>query len=66
MLLSLALAATFAWSAPEPVRALPGTAQRFVGYLGSLEGAGQQKLSLWDRVTYSLVLAGGNPKRRSS
>lgn len=66
LLATLALAATFVWSAPAPVRALPATAQRFVNYLGSLEGAGQEKLSLWDRVTYSLVLAGGNPKRQSS
>lgn len=65
MLLSLAAAATFAWSAPEPVRAVPGTVQRFVSYLSVLETGGQE-LSFWDRVTYSLVLAGGNPRRQSS
>lgn len=64
-LLSVALAVAFAWGAPEPVRAVPGTAQRFVGYLSVLQ-AGGQDLSFWDRVTYSLVLAGGNPKRQSS
>lgn len=63
-LLTAGLAVVLAWSAPEPVRELPGTAQRFVGYLWVLEGGGQ-KLSFWDRVMVSLVLAGGHPKRQS-
>ncbi len=50
--------------APEPVRALPGTATRFVHYLSSVEAGGGKRMSMWDRVVYSLVLA-GNKKERS-
>lgn len=61
----MALAAAFAWTAPEPVREVPGTAHRFVRYLAAVETPGE-KLSFWDRVMVSLVLAGGNPRRQSS
>lgn len=49
--------ASLTWSAVPPVRALPSTAQRFVRCLDAIDKSGQ-KLSLWDKVTYSLVLAG--------
>ncbi|MBI4891689.1 MAG: hypothetical protein HY821_13780 [Acidobacteria bacterium] len=64
-LLTAALAGLFLWGAPEPVRAVPGTAHRFVCNLAAVEAAGG-KMSFWDRVTVSLVLAGGNPRRQSS
>lgn len=55
------LALLLAAAAPGPVREVPQTAQRFVCYLQALD-AGGQPMTFWDRVTYSLVLAGGNPK----
>lgn len=48
----------------SPLRALPGTAQRFVCYMSALDQSGQH-LSLWDKVTYSLVLSGPNPKQNA-
>ena len=53
--------ASFAWGTMPPVRALPQTAQRFICYMDAMEKSGQD-LGLWDRITYSLVLAGPNPK----
>jgi len=58
----LALASCM-WGALPPVRALPGTAQRFYCYMNAMESSGQQ-LSVWDKITYSLVLAGPNPQAR--
>ena len=46
----------------SPVRALPVTAHRFICYMSAMSQSGQN-LSLWDKVTYSLVLAGPNPKQ---
>ncbi|MBN9659664.1 MAG: hypothetical protein J0H49_15885 [Acidobacteria bacterium] len=46
----------------EPVRALPATAQRFISYMHAIEESGQ-KLGFWDRVTYSLILSGPNPRQ---
>jgi hypothetical protein len=53
------LAISFSWAAPQPVRAIPGTAQRFFCYLHAMDRSGQ-KLSFWDKVTYSLVLSSLN------
>lgn len=47
----------------SPLRALPATAHRFVCYMSALDQSGQP-LSLWDKVTYSLVLSGPNPKQQ--
>lgn len=55
------VALVMGWSAPEPVRDLPGAAARFVGYMSVVEAAGE-RMTVWDRVVYSLVLAGD--KRR--
>jgi len=57
--------ASFAWGTVGPVRALPSTAQRFFCYLDALGKSGQE-LTFWDRVTYSLVLAGERPKAPQS
>ncbi|MGJ5819496.1 hypothetical protein [Paludibaculum fermentans] len=46
----------------EPVRALPATAQRFFSYMHAIDQSGQ-KLGFWDRVTYSLILSGPNPRQ---
>jgi len=46
-----------------PLRQVPATAQRFVCYLGAMEQSGQD-LSFWDRVTYGLILAGSNDKKK--
>lgn len=49
-------------AAVSPVRALPATAHRFISYMNALDQAGQS-LSLSDKITYSLVLSGPNPKQ---
>ncbi|WP_321470356.1 hypothetical protein [uncultured Paludibaculum sp.] len=49
----------------SPLRALPATAHRFVCYMTALDQSGQH-LSLWDKVTYSLVLSGPNPKQANA
>jgi len=46
-----------------PLRQVPATAQRFVCYLDAMEQSGQE-LSFWDRVTYGLILAGSNEKKK--
>jgi hypothetical protein len=61
---SVLAALVIGWSAPEPVRDLPGAAARFVGYLSVVE-AGGERMTVWDRVVYSLVLA-GEKKRLNS
>lgn len=55
--------ASCAWGNLSPMRALPGTASRFLCYMEKMETSGQQ-LTLWDRITYSLVLSGPNPQAR--
>jgi hypothetical protein len=54
---SLVVLLSLAWGAPQPVRALPSTAHRFICYMNAIDGSGQ-KLGFWDKVTYSLALAG--------
>jgi len=56
-LLSAAAALMMFAAAPGPVRRLPTTTHRFVCYFSELERHGKG-LSLWDRLTISLVLAG--------
>jgi hypothetical protein len=56
-LLSAALAMWMFAAAPGPVRRLPSTTHKFVCYFSELERNGKG-LSLWDRLTISLVLAG--------
>lgn len=56
-LLSAAAALWMFAAAPAQVRRLPSTTQRFVCYFSELERHGKG-LSLWDRLTISLVLAG--------
>lgn len=46
-----------------PLREVPQTAQRFVGYLHAMHRSGQD-LSLWDRVTYGLLLAGSTEQKK--
>ena len=48
----------------EPVRALPAQAQRFVQYYKAF-GASEAKLRPWQRVWFSLAMA-GSPTRRSA
>lgn len=43
----------------EPLQTLPRTAQRVYCYYTALE-RNAQPMSWWDRVTYSLILAGSN------
>ncbi|GIU75545.1 MAG: hypothetical protein KatS3mg004_2632 [Bryobacteraceae bacterium] len=57
LLASAAAALWLAVASPEPVRELPTTTQRFFCYFSSLKQSGRA-LSLWDRLTISLVLAG--------
>lgn len=56
-LLSAAAALWMFAAAPGPVRRLPSTTHKFVCYFAELEHSGKG-LSLWDRLTISLVLAG--------
>nr|WP_321470350.1 hypothetical protein [uncultured Paludibaculum sp.] len=46
----------------EPVRALPATAQRFCSYMQAIDHSGQN-LGFWDRIIYSLILSGPNPRQ---
>lgn len=63
MVASAALALTLiGLGAVSPIRALPVTATRFISYMNALDQAGQP-LSLSDKITYSLVLSGPNPKQ---
>lgn len=56
--LALLSAAAALWMfAAAPVRRLPSTTHKFVCYFTELERT-QKGLSLWDRLTISLVLAG--------
>ncbi len=50
-------------AAVSPLRQVPATAQRFVEYLDAMERSGQE-LGFWDRVTYGLVLAGTEEKKK--
>ncbi|MGC4054919.1 MAG: hypothetical protein QM757_39255 [Paludibaculum sp.] len=60
---SAALALTLlGLAAISPVRALPVTAHRFVSYMHAIDKSGQT-MSLADKITYSLVLSGPNPKQ---
>ncbi len=60
---SAALALTLlGLAAISPVRALPMTAHRFISYMNAIDKSGQT-LSLSDKITYSLVLSGPNPKQ---
>lgn len=56
-LLSVAAALWMYPAAPAAVRRLPSTTHRFMCYFTELERT-QAGLSLWDRLTISLVLAG--------
>ncbi len=56
-LLSAAAALWMFAAAPAPVRRLPSTTHKFVCYFSELERSGRG-MSLWDRLTISLVLAG--------
>ncbi|MEJ5368802.1 MAG: hypothetical protein WHT08_10815 [Bryobacteraceae bacterium] len=56
-LLSVAAALWMFAAAPAPVRRLPSTTHKFVCYFSELERT-RKDLSLWDRLTISLVLAG--------
>lgn len=49
--------------APGPVRRLPATTHKFVCYFSELEHSGR-RLSLWDRIAISLVLAGREESER--
>lgn len=49
-------------AAISPVRALPITAHRFVTYMHAIDKSGQT-MSLADKITYSLILSGPNPKQ---
>lgn len=46
----------------RPVRAMPATAHRFFDYMRAIDQSGQN-LGFWDKLTYSLILAGPNPRR---
>lgn len=62
-LLSAAAALWMFAAAPGPVRRLPSTTQKFVCYFSELERSGKG-MSLWDRLTISLVLAGTEEGRQ--
>lgn len=65
---SLALClASVSFGGVGPLQALPKTAQKIYCYYTALE-RNSQPMSWWDRVTYSLILAGtdGNPARKTS
>lgn len=62
-LLSAAAALWMFAAAPGPVRRLPSTTHKFVCYFSELERNGKG-LSLWDRLTISLVLAGTEESRQ--
>ncbi|WP_321470354.1 hypothetical protein [uncultured Paludibaculum sp.] len=60
---SAALALTLlGLAAISPVRALPSTAHRFISYMNAIDKSGQP-MTLADKITYSLVLSGPNPKQ---
>lgn len=61
-LLSAAAALWMFAAAPAPVRRLPSTTHKFVCYFSELERSGKG-MSLWDRLTISLVLAGTEESR---
>ncbi len=63
-LLSAAAALWMFAAAPAPVRRLPSTTHKFVCYFTELERT-QKGLSLWDRLTISLVLAGTESGERA-
>mgnify|MGYP005840256977 CR=1 FL=1 len=56
-LLSAAAALWMFAAVPAPVRRLPSATHKFVCYFSELERT-RKELSLWDRLTISLVLAG--------
>ena len=62
MLAGLALClATAGLGSVEPLQALPKTAQKVYCYYTALE-RNAQPMPWWDRVTYSLILAGSDSK----
>jgi len=62
-LLSAAAALWMFAAAPGPVKRLPSTTHKFVCYFSELERSGKG-MSLWDRLTISLVLAGTDEGRQ--
>ncbi|MBI5086453.1 MAG: hypothetical protein HZB13_17895 [Acidobacteria bacterium] len=52
------------WGAPQPVKALPSMAYSFVHYMNAIDRSGQD-LGFWDKVTYSLALAGSQSRKPS-
>ncbi|MBI5282867.1 MAG: hypothetical protein HY858_14375 [Candidatus Solibacter usitatus] len=50
------------WGAPQPVKALPTMAYSFMRYMSAIDRSGQE-LGFWDKVTYSLALAGSHTKK---
>jgi len=63
-LLSAAAALWIFAAAPGPVRRLPSTTHKFVCYFSELERSGTG-MSLWDRLTISLILAGAEDGRKN-
>ncbi len=63
-LLSAAAALWIFAAAPGPVRRLPSTTHKFVCYYSELERSGTG-MSLWDRLTISLILAGAEDGRKN-
>lgn len=62
-LLSAAAALWIFAAAPGPVRRLPSSTHKFVCYFSELERSGTG-MSLWDRLTISLILAGAEDGRK--